>query len=91
MHGHSSTTLQRTFLALHKTHAQAARRFVALAAFPLAVALQSLHFELAYSGGGEPAAEVSDASEVIVTVLGETANSFARSENSDARRMRCPR
>lgn len=71
VHGNSSTTLQRTFRALQLAQALAARLFVTLAAPPSAVALESLRFFLAspfllLSGGGEPAADVSEASDVIV-------------------------
>ena len=79
MQGDSSTTLQRTLRARQDTQALAARRLVTFAELLGSVALESerflvllpvlsLVFELLMSlsaGGGEPAADVSEASEVI--------------------------
>ena len=79
MHGDSSTTLQRTLRARHDTQALAARRFVTLAGAPSTVAVESERCfliglpslcELAsVDGGGEPAADESEASEVMVLVV----------------------
>lgn len=76
VHGDSSTTLQRTLRARHDTHARAARRFVTFCGAPSVVALESERFLVlpflllllalfalgSEDGGGEPAADVSEAS-----------------------------